>query len=95
MPLGKGVRYRMKDGVRLAFKGNTVVETKDMKTGKMGKMPKTMSHLPKGVSLSPKGDLCAARMKEIEAVFPRGMKGTHAPKMPGACFPTKGMQLPK
>jgi len=103
MPLGKGVRYRMKDGVRLAFKGNTVVETKNMKHGEMtmktpkkkSKMPKAMNHLPAGVSLSPKGDLCAARMKEIEAVFPRGMKGTHAPKMPGECFPTKGMQLPK
>jgi len=32
MPL-TGARYRMKDGVRLAFKGNTVVETKNMKTG--------------------------------------------------------------
>ena len=92
MPLGKGVRYRMKDGVRLAFKGNTVVETTKMK--KTGKVKMT-SHLPAGVSLSPKGYLCAARMKEIEAVFPRGMKGTHAPKLPGACFPTKGMQLPK
>jgi len=99
MPLGKGVRYRMKDGVRLAFKGNTVVEAKNMKTGEMTmKAPKKLkvkSQLPTGVSLSPKGDLCAARMKEIEAVFPRGMKGTHAPKLPGACFPTKGMQLPK
>jgi hypothetical protein len=28
MPLGPGVRYRWKNGVRLAFKGNTVVETK-------------------------------------------------------------------
>ena len=28
MPLGKGVRYRMKNGVRLAFKGNKVVEVK-------------------------------------------------------------------
>lgn len=33
MPLGKGVRYRMKDGVRLAFKGDRVVEAKNMKTG--------------------------------------------------------------
>ena len=33
MPLGKGVRYRMKDGVRLAFKGNRVVEAKNMKSG--------------------------------------------------------------
>ena len=94
MPLGKGVRYRMKNGLRLAFQGDRVVETKNMKTGATHTM-KTKSKLPAGVSLSPKGDLCAARMKEIEAVFPRGMKGTHAPKLPGACFPTKGMQLPK
>lgn len=33
MPLGRGVRYRMKDGVRLAFQGNTVVEAKNMKSG--------------------------------------------------------------
>lgn len=33
MPLGPGVRYRMKDGVRLAFKGDKVVESKNMKTG--------------------------------------------------------------
>ena len=35
MPLGKGVRYRMgPNGVRLAFKGNQVVEAKNMKSGK-------------------------------------------------------------
>jgi len=39
MPLGKGVRYRMRrlPGGRmqgLAFKGKRVVEVKDMKTGK-------------------------------------------------------------
>ena len=28
MPLGKNVRYRWKGNVRLAFKGNKVVETK-------------------------------------------------------------------
>jgi len=28
MPLGKGVRYRWRGNVRLAFKGKTVVETK-------------------------------------------------------------------
>ena len=28
MPLGKGVRYRWKGNVRLAFKGNKVIETK-------------------------------------------------------------------
>lgn len=28
MPLGKGVRYRWKNGVRLAFKGNQVIEVK-------------------------------------------------------------------
>lgn len=28
MPLGAGVRYRVKDGVRLAFKGDKVVEAK-------------------------------------------------------------------
>ena len=94
MPLGKGVRYRVKNGVRLAFKGDRVVETKHMETGETHMM-KVKSKLPAGVSLSPKGDLCAARMKEIEKVFPRGMKGSHPPKMPGKCFPTKGMQLPK
>ena len=94
MPLGKGVRYRVKNGVRLAFKGDDVIETKKMSTGETHMM-KVKSKLPKGVSLSPKGDLCAARMQEIEKVFPRGMKGSHAPKMPGSCFPTNGMQLPK
>lgn len=35
MPLGKGVRYRYKPGTKtqLAFKGNQVVEAKNMKTG--------------------------------------------------------------
>ena len=35
MPLGPGVRYRYKPGtkIRLAFKGNQVVEAKNMKTG--------------------------------------------------------------
>ncbi len=37
MPLGKGVRYRVKQTskgpVRLAFKGNTVVEAKNLRTG--------------------------------------------------------------
>ena len=34
MPLGPGIRYRYtKSGVRLAFKGNQVVEAKNMKTG--------------------------------------------------------------
>ena len=38
MPLGKGVRYRVKTTktgkrVRLAFKGNTVVEAKNIDTG--------------------------------------------------------------
>ncbi len=95
MPIGKGVRYRVnKAGVRLAYRGNTVLEANNMKTGATHMM-KAKSKLPKGVSLSPKGDLCAARMKEIGSVFGRGMKGTHAPKMPGECFPTKGMQLPK
>lgn len=36
MPLGKGVRFRTNPhGVRLAFRGNTVVEAKNMKTGEM------------------------------------------------------------
>lgn len=35
MPLGPGVRYRMKGNVRLAFKGGKVVEAKNMKTGKV------------------------------------------------------------
>lgn len=35
MPLGPGIRYRYKPGtkMRLAFKGNQVVEAKNMKTG--------------------------------------------------------------
>ena len=34
MPLGPGVRYRMgPHGVRLAFRGNKVVEAKNMKSG--------------------------------------------------------------
>lgn len=35
MPLGNGVRYRYQKGThtRLAFKGNQVVEAKNMKTG--------------------------------------------------------------
>ncbi len=35
MPLGPGVRYRYRKGtkVRLAFRGNQVVEAKNMKTG--------------------------------------------------------------
>ena len=39
MPLGPGVRYRVKKTskgpVRLAFRGNKVVEAKNMKTGSM------------------------------------------------------------
>lgn len=35
MPLGKGVRYRMKGDVRLAFKGGKVIEAKNMETGSM------------------------------------------------------------
>jgi hypothetical protein len=31
MPLGPGVRYRVKNGVRLAFKNGKVVEHKSMK----------------------------------------------------------------
>lgn len=34
MPI-PGARYRMKGGVRLAFQGDKVVETKNMKTGAM------------------------------------------------------------
>lgn len=36
MPIGPSVRYRYKKGtkLRLAFKGKTVVEAKNMKTGK-------------------------------------------------------------
>lgn len=35
MPLGKDVRYRRKGAVRLAFRGNKVIEAKNMKTGKI------------------------------------------------------------
>ena len=39
MPLGKGVRYRVKKTksgkkIRLAFKGKKVIEAKNLKTGK-------------------------------------------------------------
>ena len=37
MPLGKNVRYRWKGKVRLAFKGNKVIETKK-KGGKAKKV---------------------------------------------------------
>ena len=37
MPLPKGTRYRGKNGVRLAFKGNKVIETKK-KGGKAKKV---------------------------------------------------------
>ena len=33
MPLGKGVRYRRKGKMRLAFRGNRVVEAKNMESG--------------------------------------------------------------
>jgi hypothetical protein len=33
VPLGPGVRYRYHNGVRLAFKGNQVIEAKNPKTG--------------------------------------------------------------
>jgi len=33
MPLGPNVRYRVKDGVRLAFRGQRVVEANNLKTG--------------------------------------------------------------
>ena len=39
MPLGKGIRYRVvtRGGkkIRLAFRGNTVIEAKNLKTGKV------------------------------------------------------------
>ena len=37
MPLGKGIRYRWVNGVRLAFKNNKVIETKK-KGGKAKKV---------------------------------------------------------
>ena len=41
MPLGKGVRYRVKQTpagpVRLAFRGKTVVEAKNLRTGDTSK----------------------------------------------------------
>ena len=46
MPLGKGVRYRWKNGVRLAFKGNKVVEVK--KKGGEAKMLVPLSSLAGG-----------------------------------------------
>lgn len=51
MPLGKGVRYRVKHtkkgNVRLAFKGNRVVETKNLKTGETHTEPPSIRHLRK------------------------------------------------
>jgi len=100
MPLASGGRYRMKrlkgGGVqRLHFtRRGEVDEVKTMKMGK-GKMPKAMSHLPSGVSLSPSGDIGETRLKEGRAAIPRNFKGTiHAPSASTA-LPSKGMQLPK
>jgi len=70
MPLGKGVRYRMTpEGVRLAFRGDTVVEAKNMNTER-----KYRSHMPPGATLSPKGDLGARRAAELDGAFPRQIK---------------------
>jgi len=57
MPLGKGVRYRYKKGTktRLAFKNGTVIEAKNMKTGKI--------HTPKEFAADKKKTL--ARRKKI------------------------------
>ena len=35
MPLGKDVRYRRKGDLRYAWRGNTLIEVKNMKTGKV------------------------------------------------------------
>lgn len=62
MPLGKGMRFRVKhttkSPVRLAFRGDTVVEATRMK--KM--TPK--SKMPKGAGMSPHGDIGASRQME-------------------------------
>jgi len=57
MPLGKGVRYRYKKGthIRLAFKNGTVIEAKNMKTGKI--------HTPKEFAADKKKKMLARRKK--------------------------------
>ena len=57
MPLGKNVTYRYKKGTktRLAFKNGTVIEAKNMKTGKV--------HTPKEFAKDKKKTL-ARRKKE-------------------------------
>lgn len=47
MPLGSGIRYRVKQTskgpLRLAFRGNTVVETKNLKSGKTHTMAEMLA----------------------------------------------------
>ena len=93
---------RLKGGgvERLHFtRSGEVDEVKNMKTGEMkhpkGKMPKTMSHLPAGVSLSPKGDIGEIRLKEGRSAIPRNFKGTLRAPSASTALPSKGMQLPK
>lgn len=47
MPLGKDVKYRWKDNVRLAFKDNKVVEVK--KKGKKSKLTAAGKRLKKAL----------------------------------------------
>jgi hypothetical protein len=85
----------MQDGTRLAFRGNTVVETTHIRTGEtpMRKMPKAPSHLPAGVSRSPKGDLGLARQKEYATM--KGFKSGGDAVAASKRLPARTMQLPK
>jgi len=67
---------------RLAFKGNQLVETKNMKTGATHteaefKKDRMKSHLPPGQTYSGTGDLGEARAKEAKAAGAT-FKGTQA-----------------
>lgn len=59
MPLGPGVRYRVKQTskgpLRLAFQGNKVVETKNMKTGKVSMVDRLAEMKTKGKFKKGKG----------------------------------------
>ena len=57
MPLGPGVRYRRKGKMRLAFKGNKVVEAKNMESGETH----TPEEFEKDEGKKRKGKMRAAR----------------------------------
>ncbi len=66
MPLGKGIRYRVKKTkkgkkVRLAFQGKTVVEAKNLKTG--------ATHTPAEFAADKKKKKPASRKKSTREMF--------------------------